>query len=67
MTTEKLEDIKGLSDINHRTDNTITTEKLEDIKGLSDINHRTDNTITTEKLEDMISSSFSVVILLSIL
>jgi hypothetical protein len=39
MTTEKLEDIIGLSDVNHRTDNTMTTEKLEDIKGLSDVNH----------------------------
>jgi hypothetical protein len=41
MTTEKLEDIIGLSDVNHRTDNTMTTEKLEDIKGLSDVNHKT--------------------------
>jgi hypothetical protein len=42
MTTEKLEDIKGLSDVNHKTDNTMTTEKLDDIKGLSDVNHETD-------------------------
>jgi hypothetical protein len=53
MTTEKLEDIKGLSDLNHKTDNTMTTEKLEDIIGLSDVNHRTDNKMTTEKLEDI--------------
>jgi hypothetical protein len=37
MTTENLEDIIGLSDVYHKTDNTMTTEKLEDIKELINI------------------------------